>query len=166
MTNLRREAERCAVSAERLLFAPKVAENSDHLARQRRADLFLDTLPYNAHTTACDSLWAGLPVLTCLGSTFAGRVAGSVLSAIGLSELITRDLEEYETLALKLAQDTIFLASIKEKLARNRHIFPLFNTQRTTLHIEAAYRTMWERYQRGEPPASFAVKPIAGPDWM
>jgi predicted O-linked N-acetylglucosamine transferase (SPINDLY family) len=84
-----------------------------------------------------------------------------LLSAIGLPELIARDLEEYEALALKLARDTVFLASVKEKLARNHHIYPLFNTQRTTLHIEAAYRTMWERYQRGEPPASFAVRPIA-----
>src|SRR5262249_12354234 len=117
--NLRFEAEKQRINPERLIFAERV-EYDKHLVRYGRADLFLDTLPYNAHTTACESLWAGLPVLTCLGSTFAGRVAGSLLSAIGLSELITRDLEEYETLALKLAQDTIFLASIKEKLARNR----------------------------------------------
>jgi protein O-GlcNAc transferase len=155
--NLRREAERCGINPQRLIFAPKVADNADHLARQRLADLFLDTLPYNAHTTASDALWAGLPVLTCLGETFAGRVAASLLRAIGLPELITTSLDEYEALALKLANDPALLATIKSKLAQNRETCPLFNTARFTRHIEAAYITMWERYQRGEPPAAFAV---------
>jgi protein O-GlcNAc transferase len=122
--------------------------------------LFLDTLPYNAHTTASDALWAGLPVLTCLGSTFAGRVGASLLKAVGLDELINTSLEDYETLALKLAQDRALLASLREKLARNREIYPLFNTARFARHIEAAYMTMWERQQKGATPQSFAVDPI------
>jgi predicted O-linked N-acetylglucosamine transferase (SPINDLY family) len=156
--NLRREARQRGVSVERLVFAQRL-EPKEHLARHRLADLFLDTLPYNAHTTASDALWAGLPILTCLGSTFPGRVAASLLNAVGLPELITHSLEEYEALALKLARDPVLLASLKEKLARNRDIYPLFNSARFTRHIEAAYFTMWERYQRGEPPASFAVEP-------
>jgi predicted O-linked N-acetylglucosamine transferase (SPINDLY family) len=160
MANLRREAERCGVSAQRLIFAPKVADNAEHLARQRLADLFLDTLPYNAHTTANDALWAGLPVLTCIGETCAGRVAASQLKAVGLPELITTSLEDYEALALKLAREPSFLAAIKAKLARNRDTYPLFDTARFTRHIEAAYTTMWERQQRGERPEAFAVKPI------
>jgi len=159
MTNLRREAERCSVHAQRLLFAPKLAENSDHLARQRRADLFLDTLPYNAHTTASDALWTGLPVLTCLGETFAGRVAASLLRAVGLPELVTTSLDDYEALALKLAREPSFLAAIKAKLARNRDCYPLFDTARFARHIEAAYSAMWQRYQRGEAPKAFAVEP-------
>jgi predicted O-linked N-acetylglucosamine transferase (SPINDLY family) len=143
-----------------LIFAAKVENISDHLARQRQADLFLDTLPYNAHTTASDALWAGLPVLTCLGETFAGRVAASLLKAVGLPELITTSLEDYEALALKLAREPTLLAAIKAKLANNRDTCPLFDTARFTRHIEAAYTTMWERQQRGEPPECFAVKPI------
>ena len=104
-----------AFHAERLIFAPRMPF-ADHLARHRQADLFLDTLPYNAHTTANDALWAGLPVLTCLGESFAGRVAASLLNAVGLPELITRSLEEYEALALRLAQDPVLLASLKAKL--------------------------------------------------
>jgi protein O-GlcNAc transferase len=160
LTNLRREAERCGVPAQRLIFAPKVSENADHLARHRLADLFLDTLPYNAHSTTSDALWAGLPVLTCLGETFAGRVAASLLKAVGLPELITTSLDDYEALALKLAREPTYLASIKAKLARNRDSFPLFDTARFTRHVEAAYETMWQRYQRGEPPKGFAVKRI------
>jgi protein O-GlcNAc transferase len=159
--NLRREAERRGVSAERLIFAPKTRLNEDHLARLRLADLFLDTLYYNAHATACDALWAGLPVLTCAGSTFASRVAGSLLSAVGLPELITCSLAEYEALALKLARDPALLGSIREKLARNRETYPLFDTARFTRHIEAAYIGMWERSQRGEPPLAFDVAPMS-----
>jgi protein O-GlcNAc transferase len=155
--NLRREADRCGINPQRLIFAPKVTDNADHLARQRLADLFLDTLPYNAHTTASDALWAGLPVLTCLGETFAGRVAASLLRAIGLPELITTSLDEYEALALKLANDPALLAIIKSKLSQNRETYPLFDTARFTRHIEAAYVAIWERCQRGEPPAAFAV---------
>ena len=156
--NLRSEAVRRGVAAERLVFAPLVAL-PDHLARHRLADLFLDTLPYNAHTTASDALWAGLPVLTCLGSTFPGRVAGSLLNALRMPELVVESLEEYESLAARLARDAALLASIKAKLARNRDTCPLFDGVRFARHIEAAYGTMWERYRRGEPPESFAVEP-------
>jgi predicted O-linked N-acetylglucosamine transferase (SPINDLY family) len=157
--NLRREAERNGVAGSRLVFAPRMTME-DHLARHRLADLFLDTLPYNAHTTASDALWAGLPVVTCLGTTFAGRVAGSLLKAVGLPELITNSLQDYEALALKLAREPAGLASIKAKLAANRATMPLFDTARFVRHIEAAYGAMWERHQRGEPPASFAVEPL------
>jgi len=120
--------------------------------------LFLDTLNYNAHTTACDALWAGLPVLTCMGSTCAGRVAASLLRAVGLPELVTQSLADYEALALRLAREPAVLRSLKAKLARNRDSYPLFDTKRFTRNIEAAYTTMWERNQRGEPPQSFAVE--------
>ena len=159
LTNLRREAERRGVAAERLIAAPR-KPFADHLARYRQADLFLDTLPYNAHTTANDALWAGLPVLTCLGESFAGRVGASLLGAIGLPELITRSLEEYEALALRLARDPSLLSSIKTKLECNCDTHPLFDTERSTRHIEAAYKMMWEKYQRGEPAAGFTVQPI------
>jgi protein O-GlcNAc transferase len=158
--NLRKEAEPRGVSPERVVFAPRLPEMADHLARQRHADLFLDTLPYNAHTTASDALWAGLPVLTCPGDTFAGRVAASLLKAIGLPELITTSLEDYEALALKLAREPSLLASIKAKLARNRSTYPLFNTARFTRHVEAAYTTIWQRQQNDASPQAFAVEPI------
>jgi predicted O-linked N-acetylglucosamine transferase (SPINDLY family) len=160
IVNLRREAQARGVDPERLVFSSRVERNEDHLARHRLADLFLDTLPYNAHTTASDALWAGLPVLTCQGETFAGRVAASLLQAVGLPELVTTNLADYEALALKLAREPALLAAIKAKLARNRETTPLFNTERFTRHIESAYTTMWERWQRGEPPRSFSVAPI------
>jgi predicted O-linked N-acetylglucosamine transferase (SPINDLY family) len=160
MRNLRREAEARGVDATRLIFAPRLERMEDHLARHRLADLFLDTLPYNAHTTASDALWAGLPVLTCQGETFAGRVAASLLHAVGLPELVTANLADYEALALKLAREPTLLAEIKAKLARNRDTTPLFDTERFTRHIESAYVNMWERWQRGEPPQSFSVAPI------
>jgi protein O-GlcNAc transferase len=156
MANLRREAERRGVTGDRLVFAPRTSLEA-HLARHRRADLFLDTFPYNAHTTASDALWAGLPVLTRPGETFASRVAGSLLSAAGLPELITASLADYEALALRLATTPALLAGMREKLARHRLTAPLFDTDRTRRHIEAAYVTMYQRSQRGEPPASFDV---------
>ena len=160
--NLRREAEKRRVAPDRLVFAPRM-KLEDHLARHRRADLFLDTLPCTAHTTASDALWAGLPLVTCLGSTFAGRVAASLLDAVGLPELIARSLEDYEALALALANDRTRLASLKSRLAQNRETFPLFDTDRFRRHIESAYATMWQRHQRGEPPAGFAVAPEPRP---
>jgi protein O-GlcNAc transferase len=156
--NLRLEAERRSVAAQRLVFAPRIAP-VDHLARHRRANLFLDTLPYNAHTTASDSLWMGLPVVTCLGSTFAGRVAASLLKAVGLDELITTSLEDYEALALKLAHEPSQLGAIAQKLASNRATCPLFDTERFTWHIEAAYLAMWEAHRAGRMPAHFSVRP-------
>jgi len=155
-SNLRGEAEQRGISSERLIFAPKLPL-ADHLARSSQADLFLDTMPYNAHTTGSDALWAGVPLVTCLGSTFASRVAASLLKAIGLDELITNSPEGYEALALKLAREPALLASVRAKLKRNRETYPLFDTARFTRHIEAAYVTMWERYQRGEAPEAFAV---------
>src|SRR5205823_1527634 len=119
-----------------------VREPDEHLARLRLADLFLDTLPYNAHATASDALWVGLPVLTCLGQTFAGRVAASLLNAIDLPELITHNLDAYEALALELAVSPQKLLSLRQKLAANRLIRPLFDTALFTKHIELAYMSM------------------------
>jgi predicted O-linked N-acetylglucosamine transferase (SPINDLY family) len=155
--NLRKEAEQRGVSAERLLFARFVASPAEHLARLQVADLFLDTLPYNAHATACDALWVGLPVVTCIGSTFAGRVAASLVRAVGLTDLVTRTLEEYEALALRLATDRSLLADVKATLARNRSSYPLFDTARLTRNLEAAYDTMWQRSQSGQKPMAFDV---------
>ena len=150
-SNLRKEAEIRGVHPERLVFAKRTSL-PDHLARHRLADLFLDTLPYNAHTTASDALWAGLPVLTRIGETFAGRVAASLLNAIGLTELITSTPQAYEALAIELAANPEKLAAIKRKLATNRLTTPLFDTQLFTRHIEAAYTAMYERYQADLPP--------------
>jgi predicted O-linked N-acetylglucosamine transferase (SPINDLY family) len=157
--NLRREAANRCIEPRRLIFAPRL-QYADHLARLQLADLFLDTLPFNAGATASDALWTGVPVLTCAGEAFASRMAGSLLKAIGLPELITYNLEGYEALALKLATSPTMLNDIRARLAQNRHTHSLFNTDRFRRHIEAAYTTMWERYQRGEPPESFAVEPI------
>jgi protein O-GlcNAc transferase len=157
--NLRAEAARRGVGPERLVFAPRVAF-AEHLARHRQADLFLDTLPYNAHTTACDALWVGVPVVTCLGATFVGRVAASLLKAIGLPELTTTSIEDYEALALKIALEPSLHNSLKQKLAFNRDVSPLFDTVRFSRHIEAAFRCMWEQLQRGQQPQSFAVEPL------
>jgi predicted O-linked N-acetylglucosamine transferase (SPINDLY family) len=154
--NFRREAVARGVSGDRLVFAPRAAPD-EHLARHRLADLFLDTLPYNAHTTCSDALWAGLPVLTCTGNTFAGRVAASLLTAVGLPELVTRSLDEYERLALRIVRDADWRNRLKSKLAENRTTYPLFDTQRMARHIEAAYEEMWRRHRAGEPPAAFAV---------
>ena len=143
----------------RLVFAPNVDRLEDHLARHRVADLFLDTLPYNAHTTASDALWAGLPVLTCRGNAFAGRVAASLVSAVGLSELATESLDEYEALALRLATDASLLRGFRERLDQNRLRFPLFDTDRLCRHVETAYTTMWEFWQHGDKPRSFIVAP-------
>ena len=121
------------------------------------ADLFLDTLPYNAHATASDALWAGLPVLTCMGNTFPGRVGASMLRAVGLPELVTSSLTEYEELAFALACDPERLAGIKAKLMRNRMTEPLFDTARYTRYLESAYTIMLERQQAELPPESFIV---------
>lgn len=154
--NLRREAQERGVDGSRLIFAAHM-KLAEHLARHRLGDLFLDTLPYGAHTTASDSLWAGVPVLTCMGTSFAGRVAASLLHAIGMPELITKSLEDYAALALKLARDQTRLAAIGMKLARNRETCPLFDTARFTRNFEAALATMHQRQQNGESPGHFAV---------
>jgi hypothetical protein len=160
--NLRKEAAARSIDPQRLVFA-QTASLEEHLARHRLADLFLDTLPYNAHTTASDALWTGLPIVTCLGESFSGRVAASLLHAIGLSELVTTNPEDYEALALRLANDPAALKGIRERLKTNRLKLPLFDTDRFRRHIESAYTTMWEIHQRGEPPRSFCVEPIAEP---
>jgi protein O-GlcNAc transferase len=157
--NLRREAAARGTDPARLIFAKRVSP-AEHLARHRLADLFLDTLPFNAHVTASDALWAGLPVLTCPGETFASRVAASSLRAAGLGELIVANLDEYEHLALSLAQSPDALSRLRQKLHDNRASCPLFDTQRFRRHLESAYQTMWEIARRGEPPRSFAVAPI------
>ena len=154
--NLAKEAVARGVDADRLIFAKRMPL-SEHLARHRLADLFLDTLPFNAHTTASDALWAGLPVLTCLGETFASRVAASLLNAICLPELITTTMEAYEQMAVDLALHPEKIAVIKRKLAENRLTTPLFDTKRFTRHIEAAYTAMYERHQAGLPPDHIAV---------
>ena len=123
--------------------------------------LFLDTRPYNAHVTASDALWAGLPLVTCRGDAFPGRVAASLLDAAGLPELVTASWEDYERLALALAADPGRLAGIRERLVRNRASCSLFDTDRFRRHLESAYRTMHERAQRGESPAGFDVAPLS-----
>jgi predicted O-linked N-acetylglucosamine transferase (SPINDLY family) len=158
--NLLREANARGVAAERLVFAPRV-KPAEHLARHRAADLFLDTLPYGAHTTASDALWSGLPVLSCFGSTFAGRVGASLLKAAGLPELVADSLAAYEGLALKLACDRAALDDARKKLALNRDTCALFDTARFTRHFEAALMTMRENQRAGQPPAHFVVAAVA-----
>jgi predicted O-linked N-acetylglucosamine transferase (SPINDLY family) len=156
MDRLRAVATGQGIDPARLVFAPQLP-SAQHLARHRLADLFLDTLPYNAHTTASDALWAGLPVLTQMGQAFAGRVAASLLNAIGMPELITRDTTEYEALAIALGRDPARAAALKAKLAAAIPTAPLFNTPRFTRHLEAAYRLMWQRHAAGLAPEGFAV---------
>jgi protein O-GlcNAc transferase len=157
--NLRREAAARGIDPARLVFAPRVAP-AEHLARHRLADLFLDTLPFNAHVTATDALWAGLPVLTCRGDAFASRVAASVLLAAGLPELVTPNLADYEAKALMLATSRDALGRLCGKLAEQRRTCALFDTARFRRHLEAAYTTMWERARRRDPARSFAVEPL------
>lgn len=155
--NLLREATSRGIDPTRLVFAPRIASTADHLARYRQADLFLDTLPFNAQTTAADALWAGLPVVTCLGSTFVGRVAASLLSALAVPELIVDSLSAYEALALELARDRPRLAAIKAKIERHRRDHPAFDTERYCGAVESAFSTMIERARNGQEPASFTV---------
>jgi protein O-GlcNAc transferase len=156
--NLRREALARGISPDRVIFARREELVEDHLARHRQADLFLDTLPYNAHSTAIDALWAGLPVVTCPGRAFAGRVGASILRAAGLSELIASNLDEYESLARKLANDPPLLESIRRKLVENRSTCALFDVERSCRHIEAAYATMRDIHRRDEPARSFRIE--------
>jgi protein O-GlcNAc transferase len=157
--NLRRHAETRGVAAGRLVFAPRL-ELAAHLARHRLADLFLDTFPVNAHTTASDALWTGLPLVTLAGETFVSRVAASLLGAAGLPELVTHSLADYEALALKLATTPQVLGAIREKLLAGHASSPLFDTDRFRRHIESAYLTMYERHLSGAPPVSFDVPAI------
>jgi predicted O-linked N-acetylglucosamine transferase (SPINDLY family) len=156
--NLRREAAKRGVRPERLIFAPRLG-NNEHLVRHRLAGLFLDTLPYNAHTTASDALRAGLPLITCMGPSFAGRVAGSLLHAVGLPELVTHSLEDYEALAGRLAENPAELARLRNTLIANSATHALFDTDRFRRNIEAAYLEMHRRHRAGEAPTDFAVAP-------
>jgi protein O-GlcNAc transferase len=164
--SLRREAAARGVAPERLIFASRAA-NDIHLARHRLADLFLDTLPYNAHTTASDALWSGLPLVTCAGRSFASRVAASLLSAVGLCELVTRSLEEYAALALELARSPARLGALRARLTVQRDALPLFDTPGFCRHLEAAYRHMWLLHREGRAPETFAVERLQreAPRW-
>jgi predicted O-linked N-acetylglucosamine transferase (SPINDLY family) len=155
--NLRRAAQARGVDPARLIFADRVGQAA-HLARHRHAGLFLDTLPYNAHTTGSDALWAGVPVVTRQGRAFPGRVAASLLQAVGLPELVTHSLADYEALALRLATDAPFLQALGSKLKQNRRTHPLFDSGRFCRHIEAAYARMWDIYRHGGSPRSFGVE--------
>jgi predicted O-linked N-acetylglucosamine transferase (SPINDLY family) len=148
--NLKKEAARRGVDTGRLVFG-KQLPLYEHLSRYRVADLFLDTLPFNAGTTASDALWAGLPVLTCSGEAFASRMAASLLTAMGASELITSTQKDYEDLAVELATNPERLKGIKRKLDKNRLTSLLFDTKLFTRHIEDAYMQMIERYYAGLP---------------
>jgi protein O-GlcNAc transferase len=150
VANLRREAQRAGIGAGRLVFAPKLAQDA-HLARLAAADLYLDTFPCNAHTTASDALWAGLPVITCAGETFASRVAGSLLHAVGLPELVTASLPDYESLAQRLAASPAELRGLRERLKTSLHSTALYDTPRFVRHLEAAYEQMWSDHQAGRP---------------
>jgi len=154
--NLCREARLRDIDASRLIFAPRVSI-ADHLARHILSDLFLDTLPYNAHTTCSDALWMGLPVITCVGDSFASRVAGSLLKTANLPELITYSLEEYELGALQLANNPNELTAIRHKLAQNKEALPLFDTRRFAQYLEQAYQTMWQTYLTGQPPQAIKL---------
>jgi predicted O-linked N-acetylglucosamine transferase (SPINDLY family) len=154
--NLKEEAEARGIDSQRLIFGEKLSAD-DYLARYRACDLFLDTSPYNAGTTASDALWAGIPVLTLIGQSFAGRVAASLLNAIGLPELVTHTQEEYEALAIELAMNPQKLVAIKLKLANNRLTTALFNTPLFTKNLEAAYSEMYQRYQADLPPDHIAI---------
>jgi protein O-GlcNAc transferase len=154
--NLRKEAARAGIDPSRLIFAPR-KPLPEHLARYGAADLFLDTLPCNAHTTASDALWAGVPLLTCQGETFAARIAASLLYAAGLPEGVTQNLHDYEELALALATDRERLAALRAKLAVNRGTCPLFDAERYRRALEAAYVLMWQRAESRLAPTPFAV---------
>ena len=158
LNNLKREAEKRNINHERLIFAKHMPSLADHLARHKCADLFIDTIPFNAITTANDALWAGLPVLTRTGESFSSRVGASLLSSIGLSELITKTEKEYETLAIELATNPERLKQIKKKLEKNKLIKPLFNTKLFTKNIESAYTMMYEKYLKNLPLENIEIK--------
>ncbi len=158
--NLRRHAQARGVAPERIVFAPRVPL-AHYLARMQRADLFLDTLPCTAHTTASDALWAGVPLVTTLGNTFAGRVAASVVRAAGLPDLVAPSLAEYEALALRLATEAEALSAVRARLAAQRMTCPLFASDRYRQHLEVAFATMSERVAAGLPPAGFTVAPLS-----
>ena len=153
---MKNEALKRKVDPSRLVFADKVPMD-EHLARHRLADLFVDTFAFNAHTTAAEALWTGLPLVTKLGKGFAARVAGSLLNAVGLPELITETEQDYEALILELATNPMKLAEIKDKLATNRLTQPLFNTELYTKHLENGYQQAYQNYFDGNLPQTIIV---------
>jgi predicted O-linked N-acetylglucosamine transferase (SPINDLY family) len=155
--NLKKEAMKFGINKDRLVFATHMPVE-EHLNRIKQADLFIDTLPYNAGTTASDALRMGLPVLTCMGNSFSSRVAASVINAINLPELITTTQEQYESLAIELATHPEKLKIIKDKLAHNLSTAPLYDTPLFTQHLESAYLTMYDRYQQGLEPDHIYVE--------
>jgi predicted O-linked N-acetylglucosamine transferase (SPINDLY family) len=155
--NLRKEAAKRGVDPARLVFAA-VVPAAVHVERHRHADLFLDTLPCNAHTTASDALWGGLPVLTCRGETFAGRVAGSLLNTVGMGELVTTSLEEYELTARALLADPARLRAMRQKIEQKRDVNALFDLPTLSRAIETAFERMWQRHLAGLEPQAFAVE--------
>jgi predicted O-linked N-acetylglucosamine transferase (SPINDLY family) len=150
--NLYAAAQSHGVDVSRLIFATRVPRVEDHLARYRLADIFLDTYPYNAHTTAADALMSGLPVVTCMGAGFHARVAGSLVHTAGLPELVTHSLEDYEALALALAAQPERVGRLKAKLRENRAGSPLFDTRRYCRNLESLYIAMWRKHQLGSSP--------------
>ena len=156
--NLIKEAENYSIARKRLIFADKLT-HSDHLARLKLADLFLDTFNINAHTTASDALWAGTPIITKLGNGFASRVAASILNAIGLSELVVQNEKEYENLILEIANSPKKLSKIKETLFFNRLSKPLFNSEMYVNHLEDAYKQVFENHLKGSKVKTIYVKP-------
>lgn len=161
--NLKNEALRRGITGDRLVFAEDLPQ-VEHLGRLQLADLVLDTLPYNAHTTASDALWAGVPLVTCPGETFPSRVAGSLLHAIGLGELIATDLDGYFELAYVLASEPDRLARIKAELAANRLTTPLFDIEAYTRDLENLFESMWQRHCDGARPTAIGAVPIETPD--
>jgi predicted O-linked N-acetylglucosamine transferase (SPINDLY family) len=154
--NLQREAAARGIAPERLIFADRI-DVPHHLARHRAADLFIDTLPCNAHTTGSDALWAGVPLLTCAGDSFAARVAASLLRAIGLPELIAETPERYEEMAIHYARHPDLLSDIRRRLNQNRLTEPLFDTPRYCRDLEAALAGIYGRQQAGDPPNNLRI---------
>jgi len=154
--SLRAEAQKAGIDPARLIFAPRVPV-PDHLARHRLADLALDTFPYNGHTTVSDALWVGLPVVTYAGRSFAARVAGSMIANVGLPELITYNLKDYEALAMRLASNSDELSAIKNRLIQNAPQASLFDARKTTRAIERAYRMMFDIVSAGEAPRFISI---------
>jgi predicted O-linked N-acetylglucosamine transferase (SPINDLY family) len=158
ISNLKKEAKKNGVDENRIIFASRLTLREDHLNRIQLADLFIDTLPYNAHATTSDALQVGLPVLTCIGNSFASRVAASLINSVNLPELITNTQEQYESLAMELATHPEKLKTIKKKLSNNLPDSPLYDTPLFAKHLESAYSMMYERYQKGLDPDYIYVK--------
>jgi predicted O-linked N-acetylglucosamine transferase (SPINDLY family) len=155
--NIKKEALKRKVNPERIVFAGRVPMD-EHLARQRLADLFIDTFSFNAHTTAAEALWAGVPIVTRMGQGFASRVAGSLLKSVGLPELITTNEHDYEMLILELATKPSKLQKIRQKLAANRLEQPLFDTEQYTKHIEDGFQKAYQNYCAGNTPQTIFVQ--------